>query len=528
MQRRYQPFSRDRRGIIIHDACWILLEEALRPAPVPLQRLLEVCNSLPIPCRCNALAWVYKLGGTAAAGHRDPFFGTNPWQVPEVNIILAEDPEQPPMFQQTASSFHTLSIDCFVSLPQELCAPTAMHLPTADVLRAHLASRAFWPIFHSQQFWASRFKYSPDRSWLFEARSSPPSDWRWLYGRINNAFIGPGLRNRRRIWGLLQEVPPILALAWNELPPVLPTIWSPDPGLSPVDNRVEAAEPHRDTSKSTSDDFSNSCRIFRTQTIAVPAQLARISAHTFAFGDEEYIVGMSLTIKAGDTLCLGYRSPSAHSVELSEIWGLRLAMGPRGLRVLQCITGQADSESPWLGSPDDIPLTERLVAADRIGCKMVSIGAYPGSRHCTEVLEHGSRLRASGLWYPTIPPRNLCLNEESFPLLELYATGYKPLFGCHFGGPGGKYLPHMTGIWATSSIGGILRIQFRFDKEVRAECRSFGRLKEKDEEAVVDISIDGPGGERIEAIRLHNLSEADEFQRTSEFLGHRLGDYYHN
>lgn len=78
------------------------------------------------------------------------------------------------------------------------------------------------------------------------------------------------------------------------------------------------------------------------------------------------------------------------------------------------------------------------------------------------------------------------------------------MFWCHFGGPGGKYLQHLTGILAVSCLG-ILRIRFSFDIEVPCEYRSFGRLKLDDEyEDSTDFSIDGPGGERMETIKMRH------------------------
>lgn len=107
------PYS-SRNGFIFHDACWSLLEEASYPAPVPLQRLLEVCKSLPITFDGSTLNWGHDFGGAAIVGNvsyfpwesryvarrvpeTDPAFGKNPYQVPEVDYLLfSEDPEQPP------------------------------------------------------------------------------------------------------------------------------------------------------------------------------------------------------------------------------------------------------------------------------------------------------------------------------------------------------------------------------------------------------------------------------------------------
>lgn len=134
---------------------------------------------------------------------------------------------------------------------------------------------------------------------------------------------------------------------------------------------------------------------------------------------------------------------------------------------------------------------------------MVSIAVYTRSHPSAGPLQHKSKLRDSGVWYPTVPLPNLCLNEESFLPLKFHTTGYSPLFWCHFGGPGGEYLPHLTGISAASCVG-VLRICFSFDKEVPAEHRFFGRLKDDEYERATDFSIDGPGGERIETIKMRH------------------------
>jgi hypothetical protein len=258
-----------------------------------------------------------------------------------------------------------LGTDSFQSLPGELCAAIAMMLPTTDVLRARLATRAFWPVFYSQQFWASRFKQSGDRAWLFEARRQPPKDWRALYRRTNHV-LPPGLRNRQRIWALGRQVLDLVALAWNDLPPDLPGMWLSDSALHAPNHRVEVSG-----LLFTKDDrsypwFHNGCRLVRTQSVAVPDDLARLSVDTAAFGDGVYIVGLSLTTVTGDHVRLGYSSDARRSVDISQLQGLRLAVGSHGIQGLQCTTASGDAESPWLGSPDDVPRTERLAVADRV------------------------------------------------------------------------------------------------------------------------------------------------------------------
>lgn len=391
---KQQPIN-GRHGFIFHEACWSLLEEASHPATVPLERLYQVCKSLPVPLYYEGVSWGHDYAGAAVADNEtyfpwedrfearefpepDPVITANPYRVPVVDQILCEDPEEPPVpvyTSPTSLSAAESGSDCFASLPAELCAEIAMRLPTADALSARLASRAFWPVFHSQQFWASRFKLeSIDRPWLFEARSgsSSPRDWRWLYRRTNDTGKYLGLQNRQRIWGLVQSVRDILALAWNELPSFLAPAWRPDPGsVSPLaaarHTRVTAHLWNRYILDDSWDEFYNGCRLEWTRTIVIPDNLVRLAVSTVAFGDREYIAGLSLTTAAGDTIRLGYYNSSSqeHSCEISGFQGLRLAVGSRGIQALKWVNARGTSpESRWLGCLVDVPRTEHLAAGE--------------------------------------------------------------------------------------------------------------------------------------------------------------------
>ncbi|KAH6621152.1 hypothetical protein B0J18DRAFT_457717 [Chaetomium sp. MPI-SDFR-AT-0129] len=398
--------------------------------------------------------------------------------------------------------------DGLALLPEELCIAIATFLPTADALRARLASRAFWPVFYSQQFWASRFVPSTplsiaDRAWFFEAHHAQPphGDWRWLYRRTSDASLRGSLRNRQRI----------LTLPWNELPPTLPDVWSSNASALDAERSVRAHGIICHAARDEDHDIHLGCRLFQTRSIAIPDTLASLSVHTVSSNQGTEIVGMSFATAAGDTIFLGSSNPcSKSSVKLTQLWGFSVAVGTRGLRALQCITGAAaESVTPWLGSPDDVPRTERLVRRDRVvgldvgfdAYKIVSLTVHTQSPDPCQ--QHQRDLRESAIWYPTIPPRQLYLNEESFPSSDWYKVGYKPLFWCHFGGPGGKYLPHLTGLAFVAGVG-INRIRFSFDvgeEDVPLAHRSFGRLKgNKEYDSTIECSIDGPGGERIEGI----------------------------
>ena len=129
---------------------------------------------------------------------------------------------------------------------------------------------------------------------------------------------------------------------------------------------------------------------------------------------------------------------------------------------------------------------------------MVSIAVAP-QLHTPGAHGH-DRLRRSAIWYPDLPPASLNLNEDSFLQLQSYTWGYRPLFWTCFGGPGGIYLRHLTKMAVCWS--GLRRIDFSFNTEVPAECRSFGRLEDSKYTHLIEFSIDGPRGEMIERVEI--------------------------
>jgi hypothetical protein len=363
-----------KRGFVFHDACWSLLEQAFRPAPIPNVRLFEVCDSLPLVMAGDSINWGHDYGGLAIIREEhffpweerfadrefpDGWFNTpysaDPLAVLEVAKILAETSRTPSdnTFSSTRAAAGS-GKDPFSSLPMELCSAVAEYLPTFDVLNARCASMSFWHVFHNRQFWASRFRGSADRSWLFEARDNKTGsrDWRWLYHSTVESQIGQGLRNRKRIWALIQDIVVILRLEWNDLPSEPPSEKNEDWVL------VAGSMPEQQP-----EDFcqlEEGCRRLRSKRVAIPDGISNLSASTIRVGNSEYIAGMSVSTAAEGSLRLGYSSGQWRSVKLCGLAGFNLAVGPGGIRALQCIDGKTGKPSAWLGSPNDTPKTERL------------------------------------------------------------------------------------------------------------------------------------------------------------------------
>jgi hypothetical protein len=53
-----------RHGFVLHDECWLLLQKAFEPDSVPIDRLLNVCNSLPFPFVGSAYVGVTVMGAS--------------------------------------------------------------------------------------------------------------------------------------------------------------------------------------------------------------------------------------------------------------------------------------------------------------------------------------------------------------------------------------------------------------------------------------------------------------------------------
>lgn len=402
VMRRFE--TNGRRGYIFHDACWSLLQRAFRPAPVPLVRLFEACDSVPLDLVGDALNWGHDYGGLAVVRDADllpwedgftdrefleewfdTLYSADPLTIPEVDEILAEPPRAPPGNQSPFTiSAAPSGNDPFTLLPVELCSAIAEYLPTPDVLNARLASKSFWQVFYSQQFWASRFRGSPDRSWLFEAvnqKGATSRDWRWLYRCTVDHRLGRALQNRKRIWHLIQRVAVLVELRWNQ----------PPAGLLPEEGRewVLVAGNMVDRQPEGFSHLQQGCWQLRSIRVAIPDGVSQVSAWTVPVGDREYIAGISLDTASGEVLRLGYsRAGGRSSVRLSGLAGFNVAVGLGGIHALQCIDSTTGETSAWLGCPDNAPKTERLALGVRVAALEVGfdVGTSSLPPSCSSLL----------------------------------------------------------------------------------------------------------------------------------------------
>ncbi|KAH6624073.1 hypothetical protein B0J18DRAFT_427196 [Chaetomium sp. MPI-SDFR-AT-0129] len=559
-----------RHGYVFHDACWYLLEKAFAPGDVPLSRVMDVCASIPMEMVGHRMYWGHDYGGMTVLRKENTF----PWETPivdlgddedlwaengyfvdprataEVDEIVRGKTQEPPAAPPSLVPAVTLSQrngndsnnsgddnddstdlnhkestghtdgDPFMTLPQELCSAIASYLPTRDALNVRLASRSFWHIYYSQQFWASRFAEAGERSWFYEVRERHgqrpwEADWRWIYRRTGYTRLSPGLRNRARIWELILGLVPVLNLGWADLPDPLPQSWQVPP--KPAE-KGDADLPWLSVGgnmKGDPEDFSPleiGGRLLRSERVGIPERVASVDVSTTRLANSGYIAGLSLTLVSGAVIRVGRGDFAQGSVRLREgLMGFHVAVGLNGIHGLRCVDGGQEEEvSAWLGFAEDVPQTTRLtlgwpVAALEIGFdgfKIVSIAVAPGPTTSSPDPSPKADIRHAGVWYPTLPPPTVSLHDTFFPAALTSTRGLHPLFWTSFGGPGGIYLRHLNKI--TICWYGLSRIEFSFDPaaDVPDESRVFGRIEDRRWTKKIELEIDGSGGEVVDRIEV--------------------------
>lgn len=374
-----------RRGFVFHDACWALLENAFHPTAVPISRVFEVCDSIPMIMGRDRLHWDHDYGGLALprasffpweerfadrrqfSGSDEPFDSTpycaDPLAVEEADAILADGLREAPN-EMKDLTITSSTRDPFRSLPVELCSAIAFNLPTTDALNARLASKSFWHLFDSQQFWASRFKGSLDRSWLFEAHNITDAlDWRSLYRRTSHERLGHGLQNRERVWGLIQGLSPLLELHLDRPSSELSPPWT----FTPEESRQWVlVGGNMEEEPLEFSQLEKGCQRFWSQQMGIPEDLSEITTASIRIGCSVYVVGISLATATGEVLRLGYHGTATEStLSVSGLTGLNVAVGLGGIHAIQYID-ESGAPSAWLGCAGDAPKTERLAIGRRI------------------------------------------------------------------------------------------------------------------------------------------------------------------
>ena len=360
-------------GYVLHAACWSLLEKFAAPRAVPLDRLLQLCKSLPFPLRYDGVSWDHAYGGLVFYDDENNYPWEDRFKPHESNGQLTIDavaksdpiniPSPPSLLRRQGrdqdppvGSSHWTA-DCFGHFPLEIRETMAIYLSTEDALTLRIASRSFLPIFYSSKFWASRFCAVADRGFLFEARErTGPLDWRALWRATANPRCC-GIRNRRRIWSIIQMVWGLLDMSLRQMQ------HHPQRSAFTLSNSaVSVAADMRDRFAA----FHEGCSVQGYQCITIPPELSQLAVTLVDAGGISYISGIRLLAVTTSDVCLGYIAKEKEVIfQVSRIGGFELAMGSRGLHALR-ITYTDQSRSPWLGDPIGIPITQRLTGFESL------------------------------------------------------------------------------------------------------------------------------------------------------------------
>lgn len=348
-----------RYGFPFHEGCWSLLEQAYSTEQIPQRRLFEVCRSLPFSNRLDCVTWHHDFGGLISADDDSypwedlfvdqevTFASFNPYVVPEIQQLPDETPTLPDI-PKTMSN----NADIFADFPLEIINSISLCLPTNDYLNARLALRSFHPVFYMQQFWASKFLPYADRSWVFESKNwRMACNWLWLYRRTANG--SPGMKNRERVWRLVEEVKELLRSEWiqplsRSITDVSDMKWLKAAG----DVRPDTSQPYQG--------FDGGCRQFHEKQVCVPPdQLSHLAFSLIQSGGTTYMTGIRFILSRGEDVRLGYMADQELILGITSLIGFYLAVGSRGIQGIQCILGN-NCESSWIGCPNNAPKTKRL------------------------------------------------------------------------------------------------------------------------------------------------------------------------
>ncbi|KAJ6025001.1 hypothetical protein N7540_005798 [Penicillium herquei] len=378
-----------------HDACWSLLQEAVKPNEISAQRFVDICESLPLAALfCpfwghtfggifdfdpnSGYPWERQLEGNLSKSEASLHVMEDPGSVPKIHEILAKTAHKSSDAMSVQPMVHTKveSEDCFSILPWEIREMIAINLPTSDALNLRQFSRSFYPLLGSPAFWASRFELGGDRAFLFEKRNVPePRDWLSMYRKTTYSQSPPGLKNRRRIWGLLESIVPLLNLSSaggheNESMNV--------PGHETADESAFILAEANILTKSQRDDSGvtaavvsstkyfqyQGCRVFHKQHTSLPQDLTSLAFSFITLADSGYLCGIRITSRNRRCIQLGYHSDDTVIFKVQKkLRGFILAIHAQGVRAIQILDG--NEKSKWFGFPKETPVTERL-AVDNI------------------------------------------------------------------------------------------------------------------------------------------------------------------
>ncbi|PMB73364.1 hypothetical protein BM221_000785 [Beauveria bassiana] len=507
-------------GFVLHSACWDLLNKACKPVGPSLERLLSICESLPFPMWYNGVSWGHDYEGLL-----EPNPGrTYPWMErfspPSIASTFETGAMSDPndvsvlrtMLPTATSHFTTMTrplakdADPFFRVPWEICEMILASIQTRDALNLRLASPSFLPLFSSLSFWLSRFEPDGERGFIFEVEEER-GNWGVdallkIHHSSKRSLGTSAITNRKRTWNLARRLASLMetpTMSNNSSEQTFDSWeWVEITGSEHI---IDPALPW--------EKFQAGCRSTTRTVVNVPPDITKIGITIVNAGVWNYVTGIRIIGRDGNEHAAGYVSKDKDVLcHLSQLHGLRVAMGPGGVRALQ-VVAEGQQVSKWIGNIERVPQSDRLVVGAPITSLSVTLDGYKVTGLSVDSSQaQPTSIRRTALWYPSVPPDCLLLNQNSFTDQDPLSAGYQPLSWIQFGGEAGKSLKHVQGLVVQFSYC-LHGLQFMYNESHGTQYSDkLGRCTERKLRDTF-FSIDGAGGERIDLIHV-GLREMDE------------------
>ncbi|KAF2724824.1 hypothetical protein K431DRAFT_343738 [Polychaeton citri CBS 116435] len=360
----------------------------------------------------------------------------------------------------------------------------AAYLPTSDVLSLRLCSNTFVSLTQSINFWKSRFHGDGERSYFYEAKDIQSlHKLIWTYKSTKKVHNALSVRYRRRVWQLVSLIADLMTLDHTismNPSPVLPSTKDLE-WLHVSGDIFTNGEPMRS---------SIGCRPFITYQINNSCDFLQVTVFTCTTGPVDYVRGMRFESSDGSWYMVGYCNLGSFTTfDVNGLSGFIVAVEPRGVHAIK-VCDRDGVQSSWAGRPGRALVTERLLRQQQVLAMKVEVDREEPKR--------GQTLRQTALWFPSVPPGNLCLNQSSFTGHQEQYSAYEPLFWSKFTTSGNESCDlrriAITYSWRISSI------EFHsIGGSSGVSTSRLGSCKDPQNSSVAILDIDG-AGERIQTL----------------------------
>ncbi|KAI0143572.1 hypothetical protein GGR57DRAFT_508047 [Xylariaceae sp. FL1272] len=484
---------------------------------IDLRDWYDFCRSCPWDQFCHVLDWGYdyELGRKQDLFSLDLPKSLNSLYLPELQeqeFLQAKTPHFAP--KQRIDLFKKSTKKYFDVLPPEIRELILTFLPSKDVLHLRSTVRAISCLELSSDFWKSRFCTPMELQHVFEpwdVKKGSVLDWRGLYSYAKRFHCGTNrssaaLVERSRIWRnavLLQQV--------------IDEAGSLTCHGAAGDFESEAHSAAGGYICGPTYSFNDGCRALKARRISAIRTVKHIYVSLVHLPDGQYITGLRFVESSQKELTIGYiRTRTELPVRWSDgiarqkrLRGFELAVSLKGIRGI-CIHDESGQVSKWVGNCKGFARKLLLCEGQskvQMNCqfdfmKMVSASIYASVNNIREA--PSKCLRTSSIWFPKIPPENAKFYNV---FVEAQLRPDNALHVNMFGGDCGEKLKHITEVIIWIREGFLLHgIEVKYDEMESTFLGLCGPYNDPPHPVYKDerfsVSIDGPGGERIQRIQI--------------------------